>query len=515
MSSHHSQGAVATSHYLATEAGADALRAGGNAIDAAISAAAALCVLYPNNVALGGDMVAVVRSPSGKVQFVNATGPAAADQSLESLRTKHGKKMPERGLDTITLPGGVRGWQKLSDLGGVLTWAQRLEAARNFAAAGAPVASSVAKALQTNKELLSSDNGARGVFFSDGEPLARGETLVQPALAGSFDALIARGPEDFYVGELSRRWREGLQHLGRRISAQEAAEYAPTVESPMTADVMGLRIYTGGPNTQGFSLLRTMQKLAQEGVKAPLGADANRLAGFFDEGNRIRDAHLADPRSMSITGEELLTVSAPDWAPILPPATGDTVGLSAVSSDGWAISLVQSLFKGFGSGILEPETGILFQNRGASYSLDPAHPAAIKPGMRPPHTLMPVVVEEAGRLKYVNATMGGQAQPQIHAQLLLQLLAGRSPQEATSSPRWITGVKTESDPVTPLIMEADLDEEARSVLDTSDYGVTRVPPRDEKLGHSNVIEISADSAEHTVYRASSDPRSDGSAVIVR
>lgn len=502
-------GAVATSHYLATEAGAEALRRGGNAIDAGIAAAAALCVVYPNNVALGGDLVALVRDPQGQVRFVNATGPAPAAASLEEMRAKHGRALPARGVDTITVPGGVAGWDVLAGLGGQLDWPARLEAARRHAEAS-PVARSVAAALREGQTMLQADPGARAVFFPGGEPLREGQTLRQPALARSLERLAAHGPAEFYTGELGATWRAGLQALGSRISEEDTRTYAPVVEKPLSADVFGLRIHTGQPNTQGFSLLRTLLALHhdQAPFDAPYGADAARVAALFHEGNQVRGAHLADPDVMRLSAEELLTVPAPASAPVPTAATGDTVGLTAVSADGWAVSLVQSVYKSFGAGILEPETGILFQDRGTAFSLDPAHPAAFTPGRRPPHTLMPVLAEQDGALRYVTATMGGQAQPQIHAHLLLRLLGGASPLEATSSPRWVVDVPRENGDV-PAIVEADVDAQARAAIGDAGFTVTAVPPRDEDLGHSNVIEI-----RDGGYRAASDPRSDGSAVVI-
>lgn len=514
-------GAVATSHYLATEAGAEMLRAGGNAIDAAIASASTLCVVYPNNVSLGGDLVALVRNPEGDVSFVNATGPAPDKVSLKALQDKHGSSLPTRGVDTITVPGCIGGWKALADIGGQLSWPVRLEAARHYAVS-APVARSVAAALRQGADMLKADPGAREVFLSGGAALAEGQTLRQPALARSLERLAANGPTDFYTGELGVLWRQGLRALGSAINAEDTRRFAPVVEEPLSADVLGLRVHTGGPNTQGFSLLRTLLALndpeeagtrsARGSLGAILGPEAGRLATLFHEGNLIRGAYLADPVAMTLSGEELLTVAPPATASVPPTAggdRGDTVGLTAVSADGWAISLVQSVYKSFGSSILEPETGILFHNRGTSFSLDPTHPAAFTPGLRPPHTLMPVLADQGGQLRYATATMGGQAQPQIHAHLLMRLLAGGSPLEATSSPRWAIDIPRSGAGV-PAVVEADVEAGARAAMDAAGFELKTVPPRSEALGHANVIEVSSTGD----YRAASDPRSDGSTVVV-
>jgi gamma-glutamyltranspeptidase/glutathione hydrolase len=503
-------GAVATSHHLATEAGADVLRAGGNAIDAAIAAAAVLCVVYPNNVALGGDLVALVRDPQGRTRFVNATGRAARGETLEALRASHGDALPDRGIDTVTVPGGVRGWESLAALGARLGWSRLLAPALSFARDGHPVARSVARAIVLERPALETDPGCRATFLPDGRARHEGELWRQPALAETLQALAEAGPEAFYVGPLAERWVGGLAALGSAITTADASSYRPTVEDPIRGRFGDLDVLTSPPNTQGFSLLRTLGALEAEAIADPLGAGAAVLAELFAANNRVRAAHLADPEASARDLDELLGAPAPAADQVdARAATGDTVGLVAVSEDGWAVSLVQSVYWAFGAAVLEPSTGVLFQNRGTSFSLDASHPAAFGGGRRPPHTLMPVLVERAGELAYAQATMGGQAQPQIHAQLLLRSIAGASPVEATSAPRWVVGAQDDGDTAATLTYETDVADGARNSLEATAFALKRVPPRDERLGHSNLIRASSSGLD-----AASDPRSDGSAVIV-
>ncbi|MDQ0894369.1 gamma-glutamyltransferase family protein [Agromyces ramosus] len=504
------RGAVATSHYLATEAGAEAMRSGGNAIDAAIAAAAMLCVVYPNNVALGGDLVALVRSPDGVVRFVNATGRAPSGTSLAELRERHGTALPARGIDTVTVPGGVRGWQALAESGGRLSWAQRLGRAEAAARDGVPVARSVARAARIDRRDLAADAGCRALFLPDGSPLDEGDTLRQPALARTIERLAEHGPDEFYTGRIASKWVAGLRALGSRISEADAAGYRAAIEQPISIEALGVEVLTSPPNTQGFSLLRTLRFLAQDGISEPLGADAGRLAAVFAENNRVRARWLTDPDASAVGAEALVSMDAPELSGAdVRPASGDTVGLTAVSADGWAVSLVQSVYWAFGACVLEPQTGILFQNRGTSFSLDAAHPAVYAPGRRPPHTLMPVLVQRDGELVLAAATMGGQAQPQIHAHLLLNSLAGASAIEATSAPRWVVGVQDDGDTVRTVTVEADVPRQAQEALRASGLHVKTVQPRDEGLGHSNLIRVLPSG-----YDAASDPRSDGSAAIV-
>lgn len=502
-------GAVSTSHYRATEAGAEALRMGGNAIDAAIAAAAVLCVVYPNNVALGGDLVALVRDPHGVVTFVNATGRAPHKATLESLRRRHGDALPDRGIDTVTIPGGVRGWAALAKLGATLGWSELLSPARACARDGVPVARSLGRAIHLEHKALAADPGCRDIFLPGGNPLIEGDMLAQPALADTFDQLIAGGPDEFYAGNLARQWVEGLQLLGSAISEEEVSDYAPTIENAISGSLAELDVVTSPPNTQGFSLLRTLRALEEKGLRDPLGADAGELAEIFAANNVVRSRWLADPENALHTADDLLSMQAAGVESDARAATGDTVGLVAASDDGWSVSLVQSVYWAFGAAVLDPTTGILFQNRGTSFSLDPTHPAAYTPGARPPHTLMPVLVLRDGELAFAMATMGGQAQAQIHAQLLLRLLAGASAVEATSGPRWAVGAQDDGDTPATVTVEADVPEAALQSLRRASSQLKIVQPRDERLGHSNVIRMQGSN-----YDAASDPRSDGSAIIV-
>ncbi|GAB3602995.1 gamma-glutamyltransferase family protein [Microbacterium aureliae] len=500
-------GAVSTSHHLATDAGATALRRGGNAIDAAIAAAAVLCVVYPNNVALGGDLVALVRDPEGRTRFVNATGRAARAVDPDALRARYGRALPDRGVDTVTVPGGLRGWAALAGLGARLAWGELLEDAHRHAH-GHPTARSVARAIAAERAVLEADPGCRDVFLAGGSPLAEGEELRQPRLAETLAVLRREGPDAFYSGPVATAWIDGLRRLGHPITEADAAALTADVGDPLTGDALGVRIITSPPNTQGFALLRAARALDSLGLRDPLGADAGALAEAFAASNRVRSALLADP-DVGLSGEALLTASADLPATDDRVATGDTVGLVAVSDDGWAVSLVQSVYWAFGSAILEPETGVLFQNRGTSFSLDAGHPATLAPWRRPPHTLMPVIVERAGELTYAAGTMGAQAQAQIHAQLLLRVLAGESAADATSAPRWVVGEQQRGDTADTLTAEADVPASAIDTLAATRFTMKIVPAHSEPLGHSNLIVVRDDGLD-----AASDPRSDGSAVVV-
>lgn len=505
------QAAISTSHHLATEAGAAALEQGGNAVDAALAAAATLCVVYPNQVALGGDLVAIVRSPDGRVRFLNATGAAPAAESLENLRSRHGTELPDRGVDTITIPGGVGGWAALHELAAQLPWAAIFERPIGYAQNGVPVASSVAATIAGHLADLEQDAGCRELLVPGGVPLREGDDLRQPALADSLRLLAAGGGREFYTGELARRWLAGLQASGSQISLDDTASYSPEWAEPLGVEHRGHRVLTSPPNTSGFILIRALRAIAGAdggpGIADPLGTGALSLARAFRDGNAVRAAALADPRQGGASGDELIAMVAPPPAKGVSRPTGDTVGLSAYSSDGWAISLVNSLYNSYGAAVREQQTGIFFQNRGTAFSLDPASPNAFAPRKRPRHTLMPVLVLRGDETAWVPASMGGLGQPQIHTHLLTRLLDGATPVEATHAPRWVVNEPSD-DGTVPVTVEADVEQSVQDAL-AAEFRLNIVPPYSEVQGHSNVIEVGPDGLS-----ASSDPRSDGSAIVV-
>jgi gamma-glutamyltranspeptidase/glutathione hydrolase len=500
---------------LATQAGEQAYRNGGNAIDAALAAASVLQVVYPHNTALGGDLVALVRDPAGTITCVNATGTAPSGRRLEDLRARHGSVLPTRGPDTITVPGAVAGWQALRECGAALSWADQFGIAIGHAADGVPVARSLAAAIMVESAELAGDEGCRSVFAPRGDWLRAGEPLVQPALAASLRGLAEHGPDLFYRGPLGAALAAGLRELGVPMTAADLAGYTPRITTAISVPFGAYDVHTSPPNTQGFVLLRTLRALTALGMD--LTAPADIVASLFIDGNRVRDTLLADPDFVTPDLDagliELVArlrsgeTGAAGADTVAPPARGDTVGIAAADSDGYAVSLIQSVFSGFGAAVLEQGTGILMQNRGTSFSLDPHSPNVIAPGRRPRHTLMPVLVTSGPDVRWVNSTMGGRAQPQIHAQVLRHLLAGASPRQAVSAPRWVVDVRP-GDQRATVRCEADLPSVTVEQLGTA-CPLVELSPHSEDVGHTNVVSIAPDGT----LSAGSDPRSDGSATV--
>lgn len=509
--------AVATPHHEATRAAVAAFDAGGNAIDAALAAATALAVAYPQMCGIGGDMFALVRTPDGRVVSVNSTGRSPAALDPDVVRARYAT-MPERGPFPITVPGAVAGWAALHDSGGRLPWRDAFAYAATLAADGVLVAPGVAEAYQEHLDLLLADVGARDVHIAKGYPLAEGDTLINVALARTLDAIAEEGPGTLYGGDVGRAYADGLALAGCPMSPEDLRSHTAELVEPLAHGYRDLEIRTSPPTSQGFVMLQALAVIERLGLDPdPLGPDADAIALAFVAAARDRDAHLADPAFMSVPVGSLLsddhldemaeqvrrgTALARGGAPPL----GGTAGLVTADADGFAVSLIQSLSWGFGSGILEPRTGILAQNRGSGFVLDPTDDDALAPAKRPRHTLMPVMAHRAGRLVAVSGTMGGPAHPQINAASLIRSLElGMRAADAVAAPRWIA----EGIDAIPHTATAEADVPAGTVerLERAGLSVTRLPRHDSSTGHAHLIVIGDDGS----FDVGTDPRADGEA----
>jgi gamma-glutamyltranspeptidase/glutathione hydrolase len=525
-------GAIATPHASATEAGAAAFAAGGNALDAALAAAVALTVAYPHQCAVGGDLFAVARGPDGRAVSVNASGAAPMLANADEQRTR-GELMPVAGPDTVTVPGVAGGWAELHALGAALPWSAAFERAIELAEDGVRVARSLAGALAghappahvapagaaTPELSLLADPGLAAVFAPSGEPLGERAPLRQPALAATLGELARDGARALYDGDLGARLARGLEVAGCRLRRADLEAYRPVREEPLRGRFRDLDVLTSPPNSSGVLLLQALAALDAAGGADPLGADAGMLARMLLLGDAQRAASLGDPRaSAQDIGEwlgperiaELVAQARAGTPAAAVPAggRGDTIAVVAADDD-WAVSLIQSLCGSFGAGILEPATGILMHSRGTSFSLVPGHPGELGPGRRPSHTLIPVLVERDGRLAGVLGAMGGRAHAQIHVQLLLRLLAGAGAQAAVDAPRWIAGGIEIARPGTGVRVEEGVPAAARrSLADAGAGEQTPLPRHSEAAGHAQAIWLRPDGRPD----AGSDPRGDGAAI---
>ncbi len=505
--------AIATPHQEATRAGAAAFERGGNAVDAALHAATVLAVAYPHMCGVGGDLFALVQRPDGETLAVGSSGraPTAADPEAVA---RADATMPIRGPDPITVPGAVAGWRAVHGTGAILPWGSAFSRAIEFAIDGVPVAPSLAETLAVPDEPFARDPGLSAVFFPDGIPTPVGATVRQLALGSTLTGIAERGPDAFYRGDIGAAYVRGLNDAGCPIAIEDLAEHRALVLPPLGGAFGDLHVSVVPPNSQGFVLLEILALLERLRIHAdPHGVEAGTIARVFASCARDRDRHLADPDHMTVHPSTLLDdghlASLADEIRLDLPVTlptrpnGDTIALVAADAEGFAVSLIQSLFWGFGSGICEPTTGIIAQNRGACFTLDPAHPNGFGPGKLPAHTLMPVIVHDERGVVAVAGSMGGYAQPQINAQTLLHLLGGALPADAVEAPRWML---ERAEPTSPsrIVIEESVPAEARRSLETLPYPMTVVADRSAELGHAQLIRVRTDG-----FDAGSDPRSDG------
>jgi gamma-glutamyltranspeptidase len=508
------RGAVASPHHLASEAGLDALRAGGTAIDAALAAAAVLAVVYPHMCSLGGDAFALVRSPAGEVSAINGSGSAPGGVDPVALRRVY-RRMPITGPLSVTVPGVLAAWATLLALGGRLGLARALEPAIGHARDGVPVSASLRRALVADQAELASAAGIRDIFLPGGHLPPEGFTFRQPALAHSLEAIADRGADDFYRGKLGEQFVQGMQALGSPLSMADLATHKTVVGEPLSGSYRGWQVLTPPPNSQGFVLLEILAAL--EGLTTsfdPAGADAPIVAELFRQANADRDRHLSAAdvpvaTLLSADSVEELRARVRERAKVVRPAHGpplgrDTVAICATDDSGWAVVLIQSIFHAFGARILEPDTGIIAQNRGAAFSLESGAGNTLAPGRRPPHTLMPVAVMRRGRLAYLVGTMGGKAQPQILAEILARLLdLGQALGDALSAPRWVLGGLEVGSVEGTIRLEGRLGRMRRAFEDGG-FPVEILSDFDEEVGQVQAIQAGTDG-----FVAESDPRSDG------
>jgi gamma-glutamyltranspeptidase/glutathione hydrolase len=500
---------AASADQLATQAALAMFHAGGNAVDAAVAANAAIAVTAPHLCGMGGDLFALVRTPDGQIVGLNATGRAGSGADAESLREERHRAVPLRhDVRAVTVPGCVDGWMALHGRFGSLDLGTVLGPAITLAADGFPASPLLVGALG----LL--DAGAADAFSELREQAtSRGARVRRPGVALSLQAVVAGGRDAFYGGAFG----EGLIALGAGLFTPEdlAREQAEWV-TPLTARALGVELWTIGPNSQGYLALGAARLVDEIGLPpdpddpawAHLLAEASAAAAHdrpallheHADGARLVDA-IAERAALLAPG------TARPWR--VPTADGDTTYLCTADESGYAVSLIQSNAAGFGSWLVEPTTGINLHNRGLGFSLEAGHPAELGPGRRPPHTLCPAMATRGGELAAVFGSMGGDAQPQIVLQLAARLFGdSASAAGAVNAPRWAwrgpaTGFDTWSGEHPPtLTIEGHAPAAWRAGLLERGHDVAVAPPFDSGFGHAHVISVEPGG----VFAAAADPR---------
>lgn len=507
---------VASPHDLATTAGVAALREGGSAADAIVAAAAVLAVVYPHMCSIGGDAFALLFDPrERRLLGLNGSGRSPARASIDLLRGRGFSEMPVRGTLPITVPGVVDTWRELSLRFGRLPFARSLAPAIQHARDGFLVTDSVARAIAANAAELRDLSFAR-VFAPRGLPPA-GTRMTLPALARTLER-VAAAPDSFYRGDLASELARALHEAGALLEREDLeAHHAEWVE-PLTSQYRGLTVAELPPNTAGIVpllILKLVERLDLDrlGLDDPRRIDglvrATRLA-FTTARPLITDPALDGAPIEHLLAEDRVERLAHDLRSEVPVhdqarVRGDTVYLCAVDSDGMACSFIQSVYFPFGSGFVAEDTGVLFQNRGAYFSLDPAHVNALAPRKRTYHTLMPAMALRRGRPWLVFGTMGADGQPQTQVQVLTAIVAhGLDVQDALDAPRWLAGRSFVGGSDETLALESRFPAAIDEPLRARGHLVRRVEPWSELMGHAHAIRIGDGGLE-----GGADRRSDG------
>lgn len=482
---------VATADQLATQAGLGILALGGNAVDAAIAANAAIAVTGPHLCGMGGDLFALVHV-DGEVHCLNASGRAGAGADADALRTEGHHSMPFRhDIRTVTVPGCVDGWQALHDRFGSLPLGIVLAPAIALAEDGFPASPLLVGSLARI------DERARAALHVLAEQARRpGQRVARPGVATALREIASGGREAFYLGAFG----DGLQRMGDGWYATDDLS-RPTSEwmTPLRRQAWGVDLWTVPPNSQGYLTLGAAVLADRVGIPTDSGSEswahvlveAAKSAGH-DRPDVLHQGADGEALLDSIAGRDVSLASASRLG--VRTRNGDTTYLCTTDGNGMGVSLIQSNASGFGSWLVEPHTGINLHNRGLGFSLDRGHPAELAPGARPPHTLSPALATRGSDLVSVFGTMGGDAQPQILLQLAARLFAhGESPAAAIHAPRWVldgesTGFDTWTSASGPqVVLEGHCPPEWDAALEARGHRVRRIAPYDSAFGHAQCI----------------------------
>lgn len=452
------RGMVATAHYLATQAGMQMLMQGGNAIDAAIAANAAMTVVYPSTCSAGGDIFMLIwEAKTQQIHALNGSGRAPGGMTPAYFAAQGMSAIPTRGPLSINVPGAVDGWFEAQNRFGTLSMESILAPAIGFAEEGMAVSPKLhAWFNRAAKDILGPWGSSADTYLAGGRVPKTGEVLRQPNLARTYKTLAHEGRDAFYRGSLARSITEYIQQSGGVLSMEDMARHHSDWMAPISTSYRGYDVYEFPPNSQGIAALEMLNIIEGYNLKS-LGYQTPEYLHLLLEAKKLafadRDRYISDPAFVDIPLERLLSkeYAARQRERIHPQRAathvgpgleheGDTMYLCVADRHGNIVSLIQSLYNGFGSGVVGGDTGVMLHNRGAYFSLDPRHVNYLQPGKRTMHTLAPALVLHNGTPYMALGSMGGDTQPQIHVQILTAMLDfGLNVQQAISAPRWRSG----------------------------------------------------------------------------
>ncbi len=519
-------GMVVAPHHLASQAGLRVLQEGGNAVEAMLAAASTIAVVYPHMNGLGGDNFWLVHAPGKPVHGIDACGGAAGLANIDFYQQQHCSSIPDRGpLSALTMAGAISGWQKAqhysqTQLGGKLPLSRILEDAIHYAKEGVAVTGTLANNAAGKLDQLKDQPGFAQTYMRDGRTVKEGERLIQAKVANTLDALHRNGLDDFYHGELAQSIASDLEAAGSPLRLADFNRHEALTPSPLSLEVAGHTVYNMPPPTQGLASLMLLGIYERIGQQAAESVDyVHALVEATKCAFRIRDAYVTDPNYMSEQATSFLDdatlntlakkanmQTAAPWPD--PMEHGDTVWLGAMDKHGNAVSFIQSVYWEFGSGVVLPDTGITWQNRGTSFSLDASHHNCLKPHRRPFHTIQPAMAQLADGRVVSYGTMGGEGQPQTQAMIFSRhVMQGMPVQEAISAPRWLLG-RTWGSESTNLRIENRFSSDVFDTLRKRGHDVEVVGAYEEIMGHAGMLVSHPDG----LIEAGADPRSDGNAV---
>jgi gamma-glutamyltranspeptidase/glutathione hydrolase len=522
----HRRGVVAAPHSATAEAGRAVLAEGGNALEAMVAMAASIAAVYPHMNHIGGDGFWLVREPKGRMRAFMGAGPAGS-QARPDLYREH-ETIPARGpLAALTVPGAVGAWmlalEAAKALGGKLPLDVLLGAAVRQARDGYVVTKSQARLTAEKLAELKDVPGFAALFLPDGKPPQAGVTLKQTALAATLDHLAHAGLADFYRGDVGREMAGDLERIGSPVTRDDIMRYHAVLAEPLSVRLNAGAVFNTPPPTQGLASLIILGLYERfRAAEAESFEFVHGLVEATKRAFRVRDRVITDPARLTQPVERFLDSrfldlevqkidrrKAAKWP--APSGDGDTVWMGAADSSGLAVSYIQSLYWEFGSGCVLPRTGVLMQNRGASFSLDRTALNPLMPGRLPFHTLNPALaVLDDGRIM-AYGTMGGDGQPQTQAMIFARHVLHRMPlDKAIDAPRWLLG-RTWGSTVTNLRMESRLDGNLIDRLLSAGHDVEVLPDAySDTMGHAGAVVLHANGTLEGAH----DPRADGGAAGV-
>jgi len=522
----HRRGVAAAPHRAAAEAGREVLAEGGNAIEAMVAMAATIAAVYPHMNHVGGDGFWLWREPSGRVRAIEAAGFAGA-RAQPDLYRGHDAIPPRGPLAALTVPGAVGGWSLALEaaraVGGKMPLHALLAPAIRSAREGYVVTGSQARLTAEKLSELQDLPGFAATFLVDGKPPSEGATLRQAAFADTLDHLAHAGLDDFYRSDVGREMAADLEKIGSPVTRGDFERYRANLREPLELPLSSGTLYNTPPPTQGLASLMVLGLFDRLRVTQPEGFDqVHGIVEATKRAFRIRDRYVTDydrlphppgrylePAFLDVEARKIDRHKAAAWP--VQRSAGDTVWMGAAEANGRIVSYIQSLYWEFGSGCVLTRTGVLMQNRGASFSLDPRAANPLEPGRRPFHTLSPALaVLNDGRVM-AYGTMGGDGQPQTQGALFTRHVLYRQPlADAIDRPRWLLG-RTWGSAVTNLRVEARFDGNLIDRLLSAGHAVEVLPePYSDLMGHAGAVVLHPNGTLEGAH----DPRADGGAAGV-